>query len=153
MTIEPRTQALIQHLCFTYSIATEDFEPDSICDGYCETALNYESEEYLVLDDDEREAAISEYIKETLWAFNADFLQAYTPDGVDANTIRIIQEKYEDGNEALWRLCGFDNDEDFASFVSNCVSADGYGHFLNRHDGNEDEQVVDGEYFYIYRTN
>ncbi len=43
--------------------------------------------------------------------------------------------------------------EDEDEFVSQAISADGRGHFLNTYDGNENEQTIEGTTFYIYRMN
>lgn len=44
------------------------------------------------------------------------------------------------------------HDTPWQEFLSEVVQADGYGHFLSPHDGEEHEVTADGEnYFYIYR--
>ena len=101
--------------------------------------------EYLVLDDDQANEAVTEYIKESLWAFNADFLAGET--GIPADMFTAAQDKCEGANDAFLQIveqsCGLDE------FVDDAVSADGRGHFMSHYDGEENEQ---GDYF-IYRTN
>jgi len=41
---------------------------------------------------------------------------------------------------------------DDKKFINDC-RYDGYGHTLSPHDGHELEEVVEGEWYYIYRTN
>jgi hypothetical protein len=42
---------------------------------------------------------------------------------------------------------------DIDSLVEDAISADGRGHFLSSYDGDENEETVNGQTFYIYRTN
>ena len=112
--------------------------------SFGENTYEHGSGEFLVLTDDEADDAAREYISESVWAFRAEFLEHHTPEGVDADTIRILQEKCEGANAALKGMIS-----DFDGFVEDAVSADGRGHFLNHYDGAEHEV---GE-FYIYRTN
>lgn len=107
------------------------------------------SREYLVLNEEEREERVTDYIKQSLWAFNASFLAGET--GLPEEVFTALNEKCESGNEAIEKLiektCGME------SFVDAATSADGYGHFLSPYDGEEHEITVEGEYFYIYRVN
>jgi len=122
---------------------------------HTENCFEYGRDEYLVLTDEEADEAVKESIKDSLWAFNADFicnvcdLPSELEDG-----IRAAQEKQcESANDWILRLvekqCGIDR------FVEQAVSADGRGHFLSSYDGEENEVAVekDGqkEYLYIYR--
>ena len=43
--------------------------------------------------------------------------------------------------------------EDFDHFVDDAVLSDGRGHFLSSYDGYEHEVKINGNYYYIYRTN
>lgn len=109
-------------------------------------------EEYLVLTDEEADAKCAEYIKESVWAFNSDFLAAHS--SLDADIIRMIQEaKCEDANEPLRRTI-----EDMDYLIEDAIRADGRGHFIAPYDFEENEkQVVDvngkSVTLYIYRTN
>lgn len=144
-TEESRVAALAAFL----SIELEDGEDygDYITeDSYTENAFEAEGGTYLVLTDDEADDAAREYIEESLWAFNADFLAGET--GLPAEVFSSLQEaKYEDANETILTLvtkCG-----DMDSFVRHAIGADGRGHFLAQYDGEENE---DGPFF-IFRTN
>lgn len=103
--------------------------------------------EYLVLDDEEADQACADNIRESVWAFNASFLQGYGAFAeLDADDIdRLRGDKCEDINGAFLRMIG----DDFDAFVSDAISADGRAHFLSTYDGHENEAGG----FYIYRTN
>lgn len=109
---------------------------DSLCEAH--------GHEYLVLTDDEADQRCADYIKDSLWAFNPEFLAAYMPDGVDSDVLRILQEKCEGANSALLKMC-----TDLDGLIRDATGCDGRGHFLAGYDGEENEA---GE-FYIYRTN
>jgi len=108
-----------------------------------------ESGDYLLLTDEQANEQAYEYIKESLWAFNASFILSEC--GLDFSgeaSLKSMQENScESANDFILSLvektCGLD------CFVKSAISADGRGHFLNCYDGNEIEQ---DEYF-IYRLN
>lgn len=108
-----------------------------------------EREDYLVLTDDEANEKAKEYILDTLWAFNANFIVSEC--GLDYALIDMIEiykkEKCESANDAISSLiektCGLD------TFVESAISTDGRGNFLNTYDG---EEIKSGDYF-IYRIN
>ena len=109
--------------------------------------------DYLVFTDSEADEACKEYIKDSLWAFNADFILCEC--GLDlsgADSLRLMQEKScESANDFVLSLvektCGIDK------FVDSAISADGRGHFLASYDGEEVEVEDDYGYLYIYRLN
>jgi hypothetical protein len=111
--------------------------------------LYIERGEYFVLTDDEADEKAYEYIKESLWAFNASFIcDMCSIDRAMVEAIQAMQEKKcESCNDAILRMvegsCGLDD------FVKEAISADGRGHFISQYDGNENEE---GEFF-IYRMN
>ena len=112
---------------------------------YGVTTFECDREEYTVLDHDEREEMVTEYIKNTLWAFRAEFLAAHLKKGVEIEALEAIQAngKCEDNNAAI--LCLI---EDFDHLVWDAVRSDGYGHFLSSYDG-EEIDLVNG--FYAYK--
>lgn len=99
--------------------------------------------EYLVLTELEAQAAVLENIKESVWAFKAEFLAKWIPLKVPA--IKGLQEGCENCNEAILARIG----SKLEDFVAAAVAADGRGHFLSGYDG---EEVKIGNYF-IYRSN
>lgn len=122
-----------------------------------QTELEYDDSynaDYLVLTDSEADEKAEEYIKESLWAFNASFLSSVT--GFDISIFEAIQanDKCEGNNEAILQLVG----DNFDSLVQDAISSDGRGHFLNTYDGNETEfgckdYTGENEYLFVYRIN
>lgn len=102
-------------------------------------------DDYLVLTDEEADEKVKEYILDSLWAFNADFIESHSDSGLNADDIRTIQQKKcEDANDFVKRII-----KDIDHFISDAVMSDGRGHFISQYDGKENEQ---GNYF-IYRIN
>lgn len=113
----------------------------------------FESGDYLCLTDSEADEKAAEYIKDSLWAFNASFILSECGlDSIGEQSLRTMQEKScESANDFILslveRTCGLE------SFVKAAISADGRGHFLSSYDGEENEVELNGETYYIYRTN
>lgn len=141
-------------------VITESSNPElllAICDefGTAPTEVVEMGEEweidgadYLVLTDEEADEKLKEVIKETLWAFNPNFLASCT--GFDEVVFKPYGELCEAGNEALLSLvegsCGLDH------LVYEAVMWDGRGHYLSSYDGEEIEVWVGDEVYYLYRT-
>jgi hypothetical protein len=107
----------------------------------------------MCLTDDEATAQAESDIKNSLWAFNADFILSecnLSHAGLKSFQ-SMLSEGCEDANDFVEALidgtCGMDN------FMASAISADGRAHFINTYDGNEDEETVNGETYYIYRMN
>lgn len=133
---EARIAALAVHL---------ECDVDDISEAsYGENTFDAEGGEYMVLTDDEADQRAADYIKDSLWAFNASFLSGET--GIDESVFEAIQNngKCESNNDAIASCI-----DDIDSFVESAISADGRGHFMSSYDGEENEE---GEYF-IYRVN
>ena len=104
---------------------------------------------YAIGTDEEADEAAAEYIKQTLWAFNASFIVCEC--GLDGSLEECIQswqeQKCEGANDGIESLiensCGMDE------FIESAISADGRGHFMSSYDGYEIEQ----DDYYIYRIN
>jgi hypothetical protein len=115
--------------------------------------LEAEGNSYLVLTDTEADEKTTEYIENTAWAFNADFIISEC--GLDLSGVDSLRKMQEETNEnandfilsLIKKTCGLDE------FVESAISADGRGHFLASYDGDENEQKEGDTYFYIYRTN
>lgn len=104
---------------------------------------------YAVGTDSECDDAAGEYISDSLWAFNADFLAPYMPDGVDHDIVAAIQEsRYEDASPAFKGMIG----DLWDDFVHDAIASDGRGHFLAPYDGVEHEHYrSSAENAYAYR--
>lgn len=124
-----------------------------------EAESNIDSEDYLVLTDEQADDWVREEIEEMVWAFTPSFLQAHT--GVDSGTLKTMQESLcENANEPITAMI-----KDFDWFVEDAVRTDGRGHFLAGYDGVEHEvtylSVVREKLcyktketrYYIYRRN
>ena len=110
-----------------------------------------DSEDYLVLTDEQADEAVREEIEEMVWAFTPSFLSAHT--GVDKEIFEALADRCEDNNESFKRMI-----KDFDEFVEDAVACDGRGHFLAGYDGDENEvtyKSIDNivTTYYIYRRN
>lgn len=97
-------------------------------------ALEYDGAELLILTEEEANERAADYIRETLWAFNANFLWKYMPEGLAADDIEALRgDRCESVNDAFLALVG----DNFDRLVEDAIAADGRGHFLNSWDGEE----------------
>jgi uncharacterized protein YlzI (FlbEa/FlbD family) len=124
------------------------FTQEEIEEGY-DSCIFLIQGEYMVLNEQERNEKVKEYIQETLWAFRSSFLAKET--GLPEKVFHALTEQCESGNDAILALiektCGLD------AFVDSAVEADGYAHFLASYDGEEEEVTIEGENYFIYRIN
>lgn len=106
-------------------------------------------DDYSVYTDEEADEQAKEYIEEAAWAFNADFIIDHSSLPYEAREmIKFFQrEKCEGANDTILALI-----DDFDEFVSDAISADGRGHFLSSYDGCENEEKINGTWYYIYRN-
>lgn len=125
---------------------------------YDSKVLEAEGGEYLVLDDEEADRAVREYISESLWAFRPEFLAPLVKEEIAEELeefgesveehIKELQKRSEDSNSDVRNLI-----DDFDFLVEEAVRADGRGHFLASYDHEEGETKVGGEWYFIYRVN
>lgn len=115
--------------------------------------LSSERDDYLVLTDEEANDKAREYIEDSIWAFNADFIiEECGLDFSGVDSLRAMQEKScESANDFIRSI--IENTCGIESFVESAISADGRGHFLSTYDGEENEVSIKGETLYIYRIN
>lgn len=113
---------------------------------YDNTLYETDEGEFLILDDEDADKLAEEYILDSLWAFNADFIINHTDLPYDAiDMIRSYQnERCEDANDTIYALIN-----DIDEFVLDAINTDGRGHFMNSYDGDE---MAHNEWF-IYRMN
>lgn len=106
--------------------------------------------EYKVLTDEEADAdaEAEDYIKDSLWAFDTEFIFNHTNIKAEEQIIKAfwkMQEALcENANPLVEALIG-----DIDQFVYDAIETDGRGHFISSYDGEEHECGN----FYIYRTN
>lgn len=124
-----------------------DIADDEVMDG---ERIEIGREEYIVLTDDEADEKAKDYILESVWAFNKDFLNGHSEAiaDMDKEVFSKIQEMCESANKTILRLI-----DDIDHFIEDAISCDGRGHFLSSYDGEENEIKIDDQWFYIYRTN
>lgn len=137
-------EALARHLeCEVDELSEESH------DHYGLTVFSLGRQEYAIGTDSEADEAARQYIKDSIWAFNAGFILSECDlPGELEDAIKAFQEdKCEDANDALLALV--EKCTTLEDFAQSAISADGRGHFLSPYDSNEDEC---GE-FYIYRLN
>lgn len=103
-----------------------------------------ENESYLVLTDEEAQARAIEEIRESLWAFNADFilnhneraagLDFYEHEAAKKALENAQGRSYESLNGFIYAFI-----DDFDEFAEDAINADGRGHFISFYDGKEHE--------------
>lgn len=135
--------------------AAEDFERARYGDH---TFIGPGNAEYLVLTDDEADAAARTAIEDSLWAFRPEFIAAHANATLDAAAIdalgKMQGELCESAGPLVRALI-----RDFDHFVADAIRADGRGHFLAGYDGKESEtyfthnNAIGGFYLYVYRVN
>ena len=122
-------------------------------ENLCDNTFESESgEEYMVLTDEEADNEAENSIRESLWAFNADFILEHTnfyhnsteeKDRIFINSVKVMQNTLcENANSLVYAMI-----EDLDIFIDDAIEADGRGHFISMYDGEENEQNG----FYIYR--
>ena len=108
--------------------------------------------EYAIGTDEEADQAVKENIKQSLWAFNAEFIIDHAKVGYSdafAKQLKEMQAKLCEGcNDLVECLI-----EDLDEFIDDAIGADGRGHFLSSYSGDENEITIDGETYYAYRLN
>lgn len=116
-------------------------DPASIRTVYWDDqTFNVDGDEYLVLTDDEADARLRADIRESVWAFNLDFIAEHSSvcsanRKAFAELVKIAQEKLcESANDLFLSLI-----DDFDEFAADAKAIDGRGHFLATYDGNEIE--------------
>ena len=127
--------ALANHL----GIGKQEIEQSTYDDDVYEA----DGAEYLVIDDDAATDRAYEYIKDTLWAFNSEFLANFTY--LPVEEFEALQPQCESANDAIEKIIG----NKFKRFADTAIATDGRGHFMSSYDG-EENFCMD---FYIYRTN
>lgn len=123
---------------------------------YYDEGFSYGNEEYLVLTDKEADKKAEEEIRESLWAFKADFIIRHTKnfeemsDWEYKSAVESLKKAQESACESLNGLV-YALIDDIDDFVESAIMSDGRGHFISRYDGNENEELIDGTWYYIYR--
>ena len=114
--------------------------------AYADNTYECDNGEYLVVDEDEAHNLADEYIRDSVWCFNPDFIIEHTDLPYEARDMVIAYQSdmCEGANDTIYALIN-----DMTIFVDDAICADGVAHFLNTYDGEEYES---GDY-YIDRMN
>jgi tRNA G37 N-methylase Trm5 len=104
----------------------------------------------MVLTDDEADEKAEDYILDSAWAFNADFIcrHAGLPYKASEMISSYTAQECEGANDVILAMI-----KDTDHFVQDAIDSDGRGHFISYYDGKEHEENVFGEWFYIYKVN
>ena len=134
---------------------------DIVPDDYTENQFNTPDGDFLVLTDEEATEAAAEYIKNSLWAFNAGFIleQCGIFDNLNCDEWQAAIESLQDMQRKLCESCnGFfsaliNGTCGIDAFIENAIDTEynGRGHFLAAYDG--EENISEDGKFYIYRVN
>lgn len=119
---------------------------------------NRNSKEYLIFTDKEATKECKERILEDLWAFRPEFICNFIRNSGKLNDkdfdnlvecIRKIQDKLcESANPIIKALI-----PNIKEFIKEAIEADGRGHFLASYDSNENEVILNGKTYFVYRRN
>ena len=121
-------------------------EIEDIESTYDDCIFNWQGEEYLVVTDAEADERAAEYIRASVWAFQASWIADFTPEGIDTEEIESLRgDRCEAVNKGLIALINAGTG--MQAFIDASIAADGRGHFLSRYDS---EEHAEGSFF-IYR--
>lgn len=109
--------------------------------------IEIDGDQYAIaFDDDEADKAVTEYIREHVWAFSPEFIAETTglPEGIFDCLAKsnMCEAANEHVLECINQTCGLD------SFVADAIKFDGRGHFLSLWDGEEIELTNSNAYAY-----
>lgn len=153
MITDGKKQALKQFL----SIPDEDMDNIKVTQ-WDENEVEIYGQEYLVLTDMEADARAREDIERSIFAFMPDFIISHCSTYENMSNweydaakeaLEKIQAHFAEGINELVKAMIPDMDE----FVDDAICADGRGHFISHYDGHENEEIVNGVTYYIYRIN
>ncbi len=158
-TTEMRIQALAQLLDVENgTITATEYQPWY---GTGDNPIQFDGDggEYLVLTDEEADRVASISILDTVWATRTSFLMDHINFGDDDMSPGEVKATEKALEKIQGELCESCNSllkamlRDKEEFVKAIVDADGRGPTLAGYDHNEEEEMVDGVCFAIYRTN
>lgn len=119
------------------------------CGDDADTIFTTDLGEYIVLSQDEAYEKATEYVEDTLWAFNSNFLADYT--GVDESVFEQLSQQYESANPAVRSL--IEANGGLEGFVGAAIDADGLGHFISHYDGEKHQMIIGSKVWSIFRVN
>jgi len=104
--------------------------------------------EVLVCTEDQADEKAKQYILNSLWAFDTNFIQKHSEalNKMKVKDLKDIQSKLCENANPMIKACIDDLDR----FVEDAIDTDGRGHFVNNYDGVEYELDLDDEYLVYY---
>lgn len=148
--VDPKIRALAKHLDLTGE-EFEEIEESTFNPGLFE----YGRQEYFVLTDEEADEKARDYIRDSLWAFNTNFVVSHSTVEFSARAEKAFSKMQadlcEDANEIIFAIIG--GEKGFEKFAEAAIRDDGRAHFLSHYDGHEYDVKIDGVTYYIYRVN
>lgn len=153
-----KLEALKYYLIEEEGATPEELEELTPENTYNESYNTFEviGNEYKVLTDEEADEAAAEEIKNSLWAFNPDFILRHTEffknsrpreDEEFKKALEQLQSRICEGANAIVKALIIDIDE----FIEDAIDADGRAHFISWYDGKEHETQYNN--IFVYRTN
>lgn len=136
------------------SVELNEEQEERLYDFLCDELSH---NDFLVLDEETKEAHLLESQEEMLWAFNASFITSHLKEEVENDmsgrdienlekAIMQMQEKLcEDANGVIKGLT------DWKELIIAGAQADGYGHMLSGYDGDEHELQFEGIDILVYK--
>ncbi len=106
--------------------------------------LAHDGNEYAVGSNAQAHKAAKEYILDSLWTFNANFIANIAGlDNQEERTVRKMQEEMsESANPLIRRIVG---EKNLGRLVREAIAANGLGHFLSPYDGHKrDSSTIPG---------
>ena len=116
------------------------------------------NKEYLIFTDKEATKECKERILEDLWAFRPEFICNFIKNSGELNDkdfdnlvecIRKIQDKICEGANPIIKALI----PNIKEFIREAIEIDGRGHFLASYDNLENEVILNGKIYFVYRRN
>lgn len=162
--ITPAQEIQLNALASFLNCSPDELTPDYEYYGTDVMVFERGDEQYICVNEEDREIAVAANIEQSLWAFKASFILDFIGADATDNTIKAFEkmqsELCEDANDLIKAMVRWDNEQD--DFITSAIDADEYGHFLAQYDGVENEHefvfkdedgTPDTTTFFIYRIN
>ncbi|UGO47591.1 hypothetical protein MCCARTNEY_3 [Bacillus phage vB_BanH_McCartney] len=136
------------------SVELNEEQEERLYDFLCDELSH---NDFLVLDEETKEAHLLESQEEMLWAFNTSFIMANLKPGISDDMSENDLVEFEKSIDKIkGDLCESANGfvkgiTDWKELLVEGARVDGYGHFLSSYDGNEYELKFEGIDILVYK--
>lgn len=136
------------------SVELNEEQEERLYDFLCDELSH---NDFLVLDEETKEAHLLETQEEMLWAFNANFITSHLKEEVDQDmSVRDIENLEKAIKQMQGSLCEDANGvikglTDWKNMIKQGAEIDGYGHMLSGYDGEEHELKFEGIDILVYK--